>query len=99
MGCCKVTDLRHKEVINSRSGCRLGCVDDVEVDTVTAKLVSLIIFGRPRFFGLFGRYEDLVLKWECIDLIGEDTILVNCCPPKPHRTKRNFRIPFLSARF
>lgn len=94
MGCCKVTDLRHKEVINSKTGCRLGCVDDVEIDTVTAKLVSIVIYGRPRFFGLFGRCDDLVIRWDHISLIGEDTILVNHCPPPPPRHRKSrFNLP------
>ncbi len=83
MSCCRVTDLRHKEVINRRNGCRIGCVDDVEVDTVSAKLVAIIIYGKPRFFGLFGRYDDLVIRWENIDLIGEDTILISSAPKVP----------------
>ncbi|MEE0858275.1 MAG: YlmC/YmxH family sporulation protein [Acutalibacteraceae bacterium] len=74
---CKVSDLRHKEVINSKDGCRLGFVDDVEIDVKSATVVSLVIFGRWRCFGLLGRDEDIIIKWDCIDLIGEDTILVN----------------------
>ena len=95
MSCCKVTDLRNKEVINSQSGCRLGCVDDVEIDTSTARLISIIIYGKPRFFGLFGRCEDIVIKWSDVKLIGEDTILVCSCPVTPRRPRRPSFLPFL----
>ena len=77
MGCCRITDMRRKEVINNKTGCRIGFVDDVEVDTVTAKLVAIVIFGRWRCFGLLGKDENIVIKWENICLIGEDTILVD----------------------
>ncbi len=85
MSKCRITDLRNKEVVNSQNGCRLGNVDDVEIDTVTAKLVSIIIYGKPKFFGLLGRYEDIVISWNNIELVGEDTILVNGCPPQSCR--------------
>ena len=45
---CRITDLRCKEVINGKDGCRLGCVDDVEIDTKNAKLVAIIIFRQGR---------------------------------------------------
>ena len=35
--------MHNKEVINVHDGRRLGCVDDVEVDTCTAQLVSIVI--------------------------------------------------------
>ncbi len=73
---CSLTELRHKEVINSCDGTRLGFVDDIEVEISSARVVSLIVFGRPRFFGLFGRSNDYIIPWDSIDLIGEDTILV-----------------------
>ncbi len=95
MNRCRVTELRNKVVVNSRSGCRLGTVDDVEIDTVTSKLVSIVIYGRPKFFGLFGRYEDIVIEWEHIELVGEDTILVDHCPsPKRRKGKMSFPIFF-----
>ena len=77
---CRVTDLRYKEVINVRDGSCLGFVSDIEVDTATAKVVSLIIYGRCRLFGLFFREEDIVVQWCDIEVIGEDAILVNMRP-------------------
>ncbi|MEF2920548.1 MAG: YlmC/YmxH family sporulation protein [Acutalibacteraceae bacterium] len=78
---CRVSDLRHKEIINAKDGCRLGFVDDVEINTKDATVLSLVVFGRLRCFGLFGKDEDIIIKWEYIELIGEDTILVNYTAP------------------
>lgn len=47
MNCC-LTDLREKEVINLKDGCRLGCVCDVEIDSCTGRLVAIIIFGKKQ---------------------------------------------------
>ncbi len=75
MNCC-VTDLRSKEVINAKTGCRLGQVCDVEIDTCTGCIVSIIIWGRPRGFGFLGREEDIKICWNDMEVIGDDTILV-----------------------
>jgi len=74
---CSLSDLRNKEVINIKNGAKLGFVDDVEINTVDASVLALIVYGRPRFFGIFGRDDDIVIKCKDIDLIGEDTILVS----------------------
>ena len=79
MNCC-VTDLHYKEVINSSNGMRLGNVCDVEVDTCNGRLIAIVIFGTSRCFGLFGKTQDIRICWEDIEVIGEDTILVKCCP-------------------
>ena len=71
-----LSELRNKEVINSKTGLKLGYVDDIEFDTATGNIVSIIIFGRPRAFGLMGKDQDIIIKCEDIDLIGEDTVLV-----------------------
>lgn len=73
---CRITDLRFKEVVNINNGCCLGPVSDVEIDTCCAKVQAIVIFGRPKCFGLMGRDEDTVICWENIQCIGEDTILV-----------------------
>ena len=74
---CRITELHSKEVINVCDGTRLGCVDDVEVDTHTAQLVSIVLHGRPKMLGIMGCEEDLVIPWKEIEVIGEETILVN----------------------
>ncbi len=73
---CRVVDMRNKEVINIKTGVRLGCVSDVEIDTKDAKLLAIVIYGRLRWCGLLGREDDIIIKWDDIEIIGEDTILV-----------------------
>ncbi len=75
---CRITDMGEKDVINVCDGTRLGSVCDVEVDTVTAQIMSIVIFGRYRLFGLLGREDDVIIPWKNIQVIGEDTVLVNC---------------------
>ncbi len=41
-----------------------------------ARVRALLVRGRPRFFGLFGREHDLRVEWEDILVIGEDAILI-----------------------
>jgi YlmC/YmxH family sporulation protein len=85
---CRISDLRYKEVINVRDGSCLGYVSDIEVDTVTAKIMSLIIYGKAKLFGLFFRGEDTVIQWSDIEVIGEDTILINMRPEyRDHHVK------------
>lgn len=73
----RITDMHDKEVINVSDGTRLGFVDDVEVDTCTAQIVSIVIFGKSKCFGLMGKESDIVIHWKDIEVIGEETVLVN----------------------
>ena len=75
---CTFNELRCKEVINIRDGRKLGYVDDAELETVGGNIISLIIPGPGKFFGLFGRGEAYVVAWKDIEKIGDDIILVNC---------------------
>ena len=74
---CRVAELRRKEVISVKDGTRVGAVCDAEIDVESARLTSIVVYGRPRLFGLLGREEDIVIRWPDIQVIGEDTILVN----------------------
>ena len=73
---CRIADLRNKQVVCVKDGGVLGFVSDIELDTGSGRLVSIIIFGRLRFFGLLGKYEDIVIPWVDIEVIGQETILV-----------------------
>lgn len=83
---CRINDFKYKDVVNAQ-GVRLGFVGDVELDTQNAALTAIVIYGKYRLFGLFGREEDTVIPWENIEVIGEDTILVNA----PSKGKRRHR--------
>ena len=78
---CRIDDLKNKQVVCVKDGCVLGFVSDIEMNTETGALTSIIIFGKMRFFGFFGREDDIVIPWEDIKVIGNETILVNTEPP------------------
>lgn len=85
---CRIDELRNKQVVCVKNGCVLGFVSDIEMDTSSGELTSIIIFGRLKFFGLFGREDDTVIPWNDIEVIGEETILVNTEPPIFMREKQ-----------
>lgn len=82
---CRMGELRNKEVINVKDGARIGFVSDVEIDTRTAMLTAVVVYGRLRLFGLFGREPDFVIPWKDISLIGDDTMLVNYQKPEEEK--------------
>ena len=82
--------MKNKEVINVKDGCRIGCVNDVEVDMKCARLVAIVVHGRLKCFGILGREEDIIIKWENIEVVGEDTILVKYNPLFKKRKRNGF---------
>ena len=50
-----------REVISVLDGSRIGYLGDIEFDTQQAALTAIVVYGRPRFFGLFGRENDCVI--------------------------------------
>lgn len=48
---CRFDDLRCKEIINVKTGCKLGYPDDIEFDTCTAKICKLIVYGKAKQIG------------------------------------------------
>lgn len=71
-----LSDLRKKEVIDIDNGIMLGRVDDIEIGE-NSKANAIIVYGRPKLFGIFGRDKDLIIDFCDISLIGRDTILVS----------------------
>ena len=73
---CRFSEFRYKEVINIRTGSRLGYVCDAQFQSPEGRISALVVPGKSRWFGLLGREEDYILPWECISRVGEDIILV-----------------------
>lgn len=72
-----LSDLKRKEVVETRSGMMLGRVDDIEICSDSSTVKSMIVYGRPKLFGILGRDNDIIISNEQIDLIGRDAILVS----------------------
>lgn len=66
--------LRQKDVINLCDGTRLGCISEIEFDTCSGQICSLILSSGGLFS--FGKDSGIVLPWNRIECIGEDAILV-----------------------
>lgn len=85
---CRIIEMRNREVISLKDGARLGAVCDVEIDTCSGQLASIIIYGKPKLFGLLGREPDLVIPWEEIEVFGDETILVSSELPRSQRRRQ-----------
>ncbi len=80
MSVVRTCDMKQKEVINVCDGSRLGYICDMEIDTKSGKVVSIIIPGPGRVFCIFGSDKEYKIKWSDILQIGEDLILVDVDP-------------------
>ena len=82
---CLFSTLRNKEVVNTRDGRVLGCVVDLEIDITCGHIISIILPGDG-LLGAISKKKCVRIPWDCIERIGEDTILVKYFElPPPHR--------------
>lgn len=72
----RLSELKCREVVNICDGCRVGFVNDAELDTVGGDVTALIVPGRCKYLGLWGREDDYVIPWKAIRRIGGDIILI-----------------------
>ena len=95
MNRCSIADMRDKEVINVCDGRRLGYVIDVEFDLCDGHICAIVVPGECNMLG-FSKTDDIVIPWDKIERIGEDTILVrinvvpqnDCCCPEERKKKK-----------
>ena len=90
-------DLRCLEIVNLCDGARLGYATDFEFNCEDARILAIVIKGNSGLFG-FGQEDDLVIPWQYIECIGEDTVLVrlsssdlSCCLCQPNKKRKKFR--------
>ncbi|MBE6749714.1 MAG: YlmC/YmxH family sporulation protein [Ruminococcaceae bacterium] len=74
---CRIGDLRNKQVVCVKNGGVLGYVSDIEINTQSGSVEAIVIYGKLRFFGLFGREDDIIISWNEIEVIGKETVLVS----------------------
>lgn len=71
----RLSDLQSKDIVNVVDGRNIGNIIDAKVDISTGNIISLIIESKGKFMS-FNRGEDTEIKWQSIERIGEDVILV-----------------------
>jgi YlmC/YmxH family sporulation protein len=76
----KASDLR-KDVIDIRTGRRLGELVDVEIDDETGRITAIVVPGDSKLFGFLGSSPDVTIPWTRIKKIGPDCILVEVDSP------------------
>ncbi len=72
----RVCELKEKEVINVCDGERLGKICDVDFDLKTGQMISLIVPGPCKVFGILGRDQEYIIPFCDIIRIGPDVVLV-----------------------
>lgn len=79
-----LSDLRQKDVINTRDGRSLGRVMDLEFCLCDGRVTAIVVPGSSHAFSLFrvghmlrGEQEVIIIPWEMICKIGDDVILVD----------------------
>lgn len=71
----RLSDLQSKEIVNVIDGRNIGNIIDVKVDEKNGTIISLIVEPKGKFMS-FNKNEDTEVRWQNIERIGEDVILV-----------------------
>ncbi len=85
-------DICERNVINLEKGIIIGTVDDIVFDEKDARVEALLIYGRPRLFGLLGRDSDVRIPWSEVLSFGRDVIMVST--PVNEETPKSVRHRF-----
>ncbi len=72
-----ISDIKMKELIDITSGERLGYIYDFEIDVEKGIINAMIVPGNVKGFNFFSKPNDLIINWEDIVIVGQDTILID----------------------
>jgi len=75
-GVLRISEFQTKDVVRLSDGKRLGRVADVEIDPDAGRVLTLIVPKGGGMFSWFRRPEETIVRWEDIETIGVDVILI-----------------------
>ena len=73
----RIVEMKQKEVINIKDGCRIGFINDLSIDEESGKISEIIVPGPAKMFGILGSEQEFLIPWCDIVQIGDDLILVD----------------------
>lgn len=71
----RLSELQNKSVINLIDGKNIGNIIDLSVDN-NGKTTGLIVEKHKFIISYFTGNKEVIIKWDQIEKIGEDVILV-----------------------
>jgi|CZCB01.1.fsa_nt_gi YlmC/YmxH family sporulation protein len=71
----RLSDLQHKDVVNVVDGKKIGNIIDIVIEN-DGKMDGLIVEKSKFLISLFTNRTEIEIKWNQIEKIGEDVILV-----------------------
>ena len=71
----RLSDLQSKDIVNVVDGRNIVNIIDAKIDDKNGSIISLVVESKGKFMS-FSKNEDMEIKWQSIERIGEDVILV-----------------------
>lgn len=71
----RLSDLQSKDIVNVVDGRNIGNIIDAKIDEKSGSIISLVVESKGKFMS-FSKNEDMEIRWQNIERIGEDVILV-----------------------
>ncbi|MBE6144272.1 MAG: YlmC/YmxH family sporulation protein [Firmicutes bacterium] len=71
----RLSDLQNKDIININDGKKIGNIIDINID-MNGKMSGLVVEKSKFLVSMFSNKDEIEVKWEQIEKIGEDVILV-----------------------
>ena len=73
----RLSELQNKNLVNVSNGKNIGNIIDVNIDYQSGNIKSFIIESKGSILTFLNKDNDMEVKWNDIQKIGEDVILVN----------------------
>ncbi len=71
----RLSELQKKDIINTKDGKKIGNIIDINIDN-NGNLASLVVEKTVFLISMFSNKNEIEIKWNQIQKIGEDVILV-----------------------
>ena len=73
----RLSELQNKNLVNVSNGKNIGNIIEVNIDYQSGNIKSFIIESKGSILTFLNKDNDMEVKWNDIQKIGEDVILVN----------------------
>ena len=73
----RLSDLQNKDVVDIKTGEKIGNVIDIVISSETGNILKMIIYDNKGFIKMLRGNDEMSISWSQIKKIGTDVILVS----------------------